>query len=142
MISPRHRLATIALATLALSGCAATSTKVSTSAFKGESGAVAQRIAAYQSHARTRDTRRVCGEDLAVSVTKGLSAKGSNCDAVLKTQLAQIDPESTELTILSIEIKGPNRARASVKSIWSGKLVKGGVELVKEAGAWRIAGLS
>jgi hypothetical protein len=142
MISPRHGLATIALATIALGGCGAASTTVSTSAFKGESKAVAERIAAYQSHAQTRDTSRVCKEDLAASVTKGLKAKGSSCEAALKTQLAQIDPESTELKILSIELHGPNRARASVQSIWSGKPVKGGIELVREAGAWRIAGLS
>jgi len=128
-------LAAMALSALALSACGAT---VSTSGYKGEGKAVAQRVSDFQSDATASDEKKVCENDLAAAVRTRLQAAGSSCQRALKHQLTQID--TLELTIKSIAVKGTT-ASARVKSTWSGKSKESTLALVKEGSAWRIAAL-
>lgn len=123
------------LATLALSACGA---GVSTSGYKGESKAVAQRIADFQKDAAAVKQQNVCGNDLASSVKAKLKAAGGDCQSVLKEQLKQID--NVELEVESVAVTGTT-ATARVKSTWSGKSRLSTLALVKENGSWRIAAL-
>ncbi len=136
VLKPTMTLATVALTVLAVTGCGAST--VSTGSFKGEEKAVAQRIADFQSDATGLDEQKVCHNDLARVVLARLAAAGGKCEAALKTQLGEVDV--FELKVESIALKGAT-ASARVKSTWSGKSRFSTMLLVKEGGAWRIAGL-
>jgi Putative lumazine-binding len=129
-------IAATALAALTLAACGA---QVSTTGYKGEDKAVAQRVADFQTDATASDEQKVCENDLAAAVKARLKTAGSDCQSALKHQLSQID--TLELTIKSIAVKG-NTALARVKSTWSGKSRESTLALVREGSAWRISGLS
>ncbi len=119
-----------------LTACGAAA--VSTGSFTGEKKAVAQRISDFQTDATAADQKKVCHNDLAATVQAKLRAAGSDCEAALKSQLAQID--ILELKIESIQVNGA-KASAIVKSTWSGKSRESTLGLVKEGSAWKISGL-
>jgi hypothetical protein len=127
--------AAAALAALSLTACATT---VSTSGYKGEEKAVAQRVSDFQADATASDEKKVCENDLAAAVKTRLRTGGSDCKSALKHQLSQID--TLELKLKSIAVKGRS-ASARVTSTWSGKSRESTLALVKEGGAWRIAAL-
>jgi hypothetical protein len=136
---PRRRGATLLLLpalVLVLAGC---SGAVSTANFSGESQAVAQRIADFQSDVTGNEAKKLCDDDFAAAVRARLQAAGSTCKQALEKQLGSID--DYEVTVEAVAVKGAT-ATARVKSTWSGKLRAGTVQLVKESGAWRITGLS
>jgi hypothetical protein len=128
-------VAAMALSALALGACGTT---VSTSGYKGEEKAVAQRVSEFQSDATASDQKKVCENDLATTVKARLQTAGNTCQSALKHQLSQID--TLELKIRSIAVKG-NTAVAHVTSTWSGKTRESMLALVKEGSAWRIAAL-
>lgn len=128
-------LAATALCALALAACGTT---VSTSGYKGEEKAVAQRVSEFQSDATASDEQKVCENDLASPVKARLQTAGNTCQSALKHQLSQID--TLELKIKSIAVKG-NTALARVTSTWSGKSRESTLALVKEGSTWRIAAL-
>jgi hypothetical protein len=133
-------IAAAAAALMAAVGISACGTSaVSTGSFKGEEKAVAQRIADFQSDATSLSEQKVCHNDLASVVLARLKAAGGKCEAALKTQLGEVDV--FELKVESIAIAGAT-ASARVKSTWSGKSRFSTMRLVKEGGAWRIAGLA
>jgi copper chaperone CopZ len=117
-------------------GCAST---VSTSSFKGEQEKVAQTVAHLQSHATALEAKKICGEDLAAANVARLNKAAGGCKQALETQLKQID--SFEATVESVKISA-NTATAQVKSIHSGKNTIQTLTLVREAGKWRISGVS
>lgn len=128
-------LAAAALSALALGACGTT---VSTSGYKGEAKAVAQRVSNFESNVTASEAQKICTEDLAAVVKARLKAAGGACESALKSQLKQVDVP--ELTIRAIEVKGP-AAKARVRSTWSGKTAESTLVLVKEGGDWRIASL-
>jgi hypothetical protein len=132
---PILTLAAMALSALALGACGTT---VSTSGYKGEAEAVAQRVANFESNVTASEAAKICSEDLSAVVKAKLKAAGGDCEGALKSQLKQIDVP--ELTIHSIEVKGP-AAKARVRSTWSGKTAESTLVLVKEGSDWRIATL-
>jgi hypothetical protein len=117
-------------------GCGETA---STGSFQGESHAVAQAIADFQSNVTARDQQKLCQNNLAAAVTARLTRAGGSCQAALKNQLLQID--ATGLTIKSISVNGKT-ATARVKSTYSGKTRESTLTLVKEGGRWKISGAS
>jgi hypothetical protein len=136
---PLRMSASLALAPLLATGVAACGgSTVSTSSFKGESQAVAQRIADFQSDVTAGGEKKLCNRDLAGAVQARLRAAGGSCVQALKNQLGAID--DYELTVSSIAVHG-TKATASVKSTWSGKQRVSTLALVKEDGAWKIAAL-
>jgi hypothetical protein len=132
---PTLTLAAAALSALVLGACGTT---VSTSGYKGEAEAVAQRVANFESNVTASEAQKICSEDLSAVVKTKLKAAGGDCEGALKSQLKQIDVP--ELTIRSIEVKGP-AAKARVRSTWSGKTAESTLVLVKEGSDWRIATL-
>jgi hypothetical protein len=133
----RRGLPAVALTLAVLAtGCG---TSVSTSSFKGEQHAVAQRIADLQSDATAGDQGKVCTRDLSSALVRRLGGR-KGCEAALKEQLAEID--NLETSVRSVTIAPDGRtARATVKSIYSGKTRPGTVQLVREGGSWRVSGL-
>jgi hypothetical protein len=138
MLSSHTRLLAGAAGALALAGalggCGETA---STGSFQGESHAVAQAIADFQSNVTAREQKKLCQNNLAAAVTARLTRAAGSCQAALKNQLLQID--ATGLTIKSISVNGKT-ATARVKSTYSGKTRESTLTLVKEGGRWRIAG--
>jgi hypothetical protein len=132
----KHSSALIAVPLLAL-GIAACGSTVSTSNFKGEAHAVAQRISDLQTDVSAASEQKVCNEDFSRAARARLSTAGATCKQALKRQLGSID--SYELTVEKVAVSGAT-ATASVKSVWSGKTRITTLALVKEDGAWRIAG--
>jgi hypothetical protein len=123
------------LGALALLACGET---VSTGGFKGESRQVAETVADFQKDATASDEQKLCANDLAKTLAQRLGAAGG-CQAALKEQLGQVD--ALNLTVESIVLSGA-RARARVKSTWSGRNRISTLLLVREGARWKIAGAS
>ena len=135
-ISMKRVCPLLAAALLAL-GLAACGGAVSTSGFKGEAHAVAQRISDLQSDVTAANEQKVCDEDFSRAARARLSTGGS-CKQALKRQLGSID--SYELTVKQVAVRGAT-ATATVQSTWSGKLRLATLQLVREGRSWRISGL-
>ncbi len=132
----------LVLAPLLATGLAACGSTVSTSGFKGESKAVAERISSFQSDLATGSESKLCAADragdLAVAVRARLRAAGSDCEQAMKHQLGAID--DYEMSVQQIAVHGA-AASAQVKSTWSGKQRLATLLLVREGGAWKVSGL-
>jgi hypothetical protein len=116
---------------------------VSTSSFSGEEREVAQEISNFQSHVSAADQAKICSSDLSSQLAGRLRAAPGGCKAAIKEQLAEVD--SSTLTINSIQLGGSpaqRSARASVKSTYAGKTRTATLLLVKQNGAWRVAGMA
>ncbi len=149
-----QRTCPLLAATLLALGLAACGSTVSTGNFKGEAHAVAQRISDYQADIAAASEQKLCSEDLSSAVRARLSTATEagrhapsahipvstyGCKQALKRQLGSID--DYEATVEKVAVSGAT-ATAVVKSTWSGKSRLTTLELVKEGGSWRIAGLS
>jgi hypothetical protein len=129
-----------AVVCVALGACG---TAVSTSSFSGEEREVAQEISNFQSHVSAADQAKICSSDLSSELVGRLHAAPGGCKAVIKEQLGEVD--SATLTIHSIQLGGSpaqRTARASVKSTYAGKTRTSTLLLVKQNGAWRVAGVA
>jgi putative lumazine-binding protein len=127
------------LATLLLAlGVGACGSTVSTSSFKGEAHAVAQRISDLQSDVSALNEQKICEQDFSRAARARLSTGGNTCKQALKRQLGTID--AYELTVEKIAVSGAT-ATAHVRSTWAGKLSGNGLKLVKEDGGWRVEGV-
>jgi hypothetical protein len=131
------RLCSPILVSLLAAGLMSCGSTVSTGKFKGESKAVAERIADFQSDVTATNEQKLCARDLASAVRARLRAAGSDCQQALKNQLGAIG--EYELAVEKIAIHGAT-ATAVAKSTWSGKQRLSTLLLVKEGGAWRITG--
>jgi copper chaperone CopZ len=128
-------------AVLGVIGLSACATTVSTSGYKGEAKDVAQTVKNFQSDVTAGEEKKVCNNDLAASVVKGLSSAPGGCQQVIKEQLKEI--ASFEVDVQKITITGAGHAAtASVESKYSGKNKISSVLLVEEAGKWKIAKFS
>jgi hypothetical protein len=131
--------ACVGLPGMALSACAKT---VSTGAFQGEQREVAKAISNLQSHVTAAEAQKICSDDLASEVVKGLDAKGG-CKSRIKEQLAEID--SADLSVVSIQLSGAGAQRAAsatVRSVYGGKTRSSTVSLLKQGGKWKISAVS
>jgi hypothetical protein len=141
MPSPLKRASLQSCAVLLVGGLSACATTVSTSGYKGEAKDVAQTIKNLQADVTAGEQKKVCQNDLAGSVVKGLSSATGGCAQVIKDQLKEI--ASFEVTVQSIQITSAGHAAsARVKSKYSGKNKISTIALVKEAGKWKIASVS
>jgi len=125
-------------ALLLATGLGACGGAVSTSSFKGEAHAVAQRLSDLQSDVTAADEQKICESDFSRAARARLSTHGNTCAKALKRQIGTID--SYELTVEKVAVKGAT-ATATVRSTWSGKNRTSTVRLVKEGGAWRVEGV-
>jgi Putative lumazine-binding len=128
-------LAILLALALGLGACGST---VSTSGFKGEAHAVAQRISDLQSDVSALNEQKICEQDFSRAARARLSTGGNTCKQALKRQLGSID--DYELTVEKIAVSGAG-ATARVRSTWSGKLSINSLKLVKEGGSWRVEGV-
>jgi uncharacterized protein YukE len=126
------------LAVLLCLGIGACGSSVTTSAFKGEAHAVAQRVSDLQSDISAASEQNICEKDFSRAARARLSTAGNTCKAALKRQLGSID--DYELTLKKIAVNGAT-ATAQVRSTWSGKLHTSTLKLVKEGGSWRVEGV-
>jgi hypothetical protein len=126
------------IAVLLVFGLGACGSTVTTSNFKGEAHAVAQRISDLQSDVSAVSEQKICEKDFSRAARARLSTKGSTCKQALKRQLGSID--DYELTVEKIAVSSAT-ATALVRSTWSGKLRNAMLKLVKEGGSWRVEGL-
>jgi hypothetical protein len=128
-------LTCLPLCSLAIAACGTTT---STAGFKGAEHEVAQTVADLQADVTAGEQKKICANDLAVSVVDKLGgAKG--CETTIKNQVAEID--STELQVESVKVNG-TQATATVKSVFGGKKKLTTVTLAKEGGRWKIASLA
>ncbi len=126
------------LAVLLALGVGACGSTVSTSGFKGEAHAVAQRISDLQSDVSAVNEQKICEQDFSRAARARLNTAGSTCKQALKRQLVSID--DYELTVEKIAVSGAT-ATARVRSTWAGKLSTNTLRLVKEGGNWRVEGV-
>jgi hypothetical protein len=137
-ISPRLLALTCAAALSALgAGCGPAT---STSTFHGEEHAVAQTVSEFQSNANSRNQAHICTHIITAELRRRLATPHRSCAKALEEQLAQVDNFNISIEPGGISVRG-QRATARVKSTWSGKEAPSTLELVKEAGRWRIAAL-
>ncbi len=129
------------LAPLLAVGLASCASTVSTGSFAGAARTVAQRVSDYQSHVAAGDAQKVCQDDLSAALRARLGATGGSCAQVLKRQLVSVDDYEATVVKNGIAIAGAT-ATAHVRSTWSGKTRTVTLQLVKQSGGWRIAGLS
>lgn len=126
------------IAVLLALGVGACGSTVSTSGFKGEAHAVAQRISDLQSDVSALNEQKICERDFSRAARARLSTGGNTCKRALKRQLGTID--AYELTVEKIAVSGAT-ATAHVRSTWAGKLSSNRLKLVKEGGNWRVEGV-
>jgi hypothetical protein len=139
IVSSKQGRLVLAGAAVAL-GVAGCGEATSTTSFKGEEHAVAQRVSTFQKDATEGSESKLCDNDLASALVAGLrrSANGKECKEVLKEQVKDI--EDPALTIKAVSVNG-NTATATVKSTKAGKSHSYNLKLVKEGGAWKISGV-
>ena len=106
---PMLTLAAVALSALVFGACGTT---VSTSGYKGEAEAVAQRVANFQRDVTASEAQKICSEDLSAVVKAKLKAAGDDCEGALKSQLKQIDVPRTDDQVDRSEGTGGEGARA------------------------------
>jgi hypothetical protein len=135
--SPLAALA-IAAVTGLTAGCAPTpSSDDSSGDFKGQQRLVANAVEDLQSAAADSDEGKICRDVLARSLADRLAARGG-CAKVVDGAIK--DADTFDIAVQSVSITG-DRATARVKSETGTKDRIATLELVRERGAWRIAGL-
>ncbi len=149
-----RRVASLLLAPLLAGGLAACASTVSTTSFTGADRAVAQRVSDYQSHVAAGEAKQVCQDDLSAALRARLGAGGGSCTQAVKRQLVSVDDYEATVVKNGIAIVDEATAvkngtlivgataTARVSSTWSGKARTVTLQLVKQSGGWRIAGLS
>ena len=90
----------LTLLAAALSACATTAT--TSSSFKGEQHAAAQRIANLQSAATAGEAGKICKQLLSGALVARLNASAGGCQQAIKKQLEVID--SFEVTVQSVKL--------------------------------------
>ena len=92
------------LAVLLALGLGACGSTVSTSSFKGEAHAVAQRISDLQSDVSAVNEQKICEQDFSRAARARLTTAGNTCKQALKRQLGTID--AYELTVQKVAVSG------------------------------------
>jgi hypothetical protein len=138
MTGSMKQLGSLIVACALAFGVVACGGAVTTTNFKGEAHAVAQRLSDLQSDVTAADEQKICNSDFSRAARARLSTHGGSCVQALKRQLGMI--ESYELTVEKVAVSGVT-ATATVRSTWSGKNRTSTMRLVKEGGGWRVEGV-
>jgi hypothetical protein len=135
------RLSVLAVAavTTLLAGCGASQSSSDTSGdFKGEQRRVAGAVEDLQSAAADSDEGKICRDLLARSLAERLAARGGGCPKVVDAAIK--DADTFDVAVQTVTISG-ERATARVKSETGTKDRTATLQLVRERGGWRLAGL-
>ncbi len=125
------------LVAVAVTACGSTAT---TAGFKGEQHDAAQTIANLQNDATAAEQKKICANDLAAALVTRLGGS-RGCETAIKHQLSEIDNLEANVKSVTVATDGKT-ATAQVKNIHEGRTVTSAVSLVKEAGKWKISGVS
>jgi hypothetical protein len=122
---------------LALAGCGSSGGADSAGDFDGAEQDVAEVIEDLEEAGQDEDARRICNALLAKSLVEEIESRGEDCEKAIDKALAQTD--AFDLTVKSVRVTGTT-ARARVETGVDEKQEEV-VELAREGGAWKIAGL-
>ena len=133
----RFALPLAAIAVLAVTGCATTTTsKDSSGKFSGEQRLVANTVEDFESAAAKGDQDQICRELLAKPLIATYAERGGTCAKAVDGALK--DSDSFGLTVESVRIAA-NTATARVKADRGKHDVLRDLTLVKEGPGWRIS---
>jgi hypothetical protein len=127
-----------AVLALALGGCSLTQAKTTTPKASGGAKAIGTVISNLSSDASGNNPSTICSQILASSLVAHLNSIGS-CKTIIGNQLNTA--QEFTLTPTKYGVNG-NTATAIVKAIANGKNTLYTVTFVKQAGTWKISGLS
>ena len=121
---------------VAVGGCSVGGTRsANTGSFTGVKGNVAATINKFSTDSSSNNATDICTNVLAQAALTRIRRTG-NCKTIITNQLKTVGDFT--LTIKSIHVNGAN-ALAQVQSTRAGKKVTTPMQLVREAGGWRIA---
>ena len=133
----RFALPLAAIAVLAVSGCASTTTSDDSSGkFTGEQRLVANTVEDFESAASKGDQDQICRELLAKPLVATYAKRGGTCEHAVDGALK--DTDSFGLTVESVRVTGTD-ATARVKADRGKNDVLRTINLVKEGPGWRIS---
>jgi PBP1b-binding outer membrane lipoprotein LpoB len=133
----RSALPLAAIVAVAVAGCTTqTTTKDSSSKFRGEQRLVANTVEDFESAASKGDQDQICRELLAKPLIAEYARRGGTCEKVVDDALR--DSDTYGLTVESVRIADA-RATARVKADRGKKDVIRNLTLVKEGPGWRIS---
>jgi Putative lumazine-binding len=122
---------------LALAGCAAQSTtKDSSSKFRGDQRLVANTVEDFESAASKGDQGKICRDLLASKLVAQYAQHGGTCEKAVDSALK--DTDSFGLTVERVSITG-SQAAVSVKADRGKHDVQQSMTLVKQGQGWRIS---
>jgi hypothetical protein len=132
----RSLLSLVALATIALAGCAGAGTSNDSSGkFKGEQQQVANAVEDFESAASKGDQDKVCRDSLARALVAQYAARDGSCEKAVDAALK--DTDSFGLTVEAVSVSGTS-ATAHVKADRGNHDVMQTIGLVKQGQDWRI----
>ncbi len=133
----RFALPLAAIAVLAVTGCATTTTSNDSSGkFTGEQRLVANTVEDFESAASKGDQDQICRELLAKPLIATYAKRGGTCEKAVDGALK--DTDSFGLTVESVRITAA-QAAARVKADRGEHDVLRTINLVKEGTGWRIS---
>jgi hypothetical protein len=128
----RLALVPLVLAAILLTGC--TSTKTSSTKFKGAAADVDKAVGDLQTAGRRKDSAKLCGQILASSLVKKLDSGGTTC----KTEMdkAITDADEFTLDVRSIAVDG-SQATVSIRQGDKGAVRN--VIFFREDNRWKVS---
>jgi Putative lumazine-binding len=136
---PRAALAAVATCAALAAGCQpTTSSTTNVSKFKGAQRQAAQTVVDLRSAANDGKYDHICNDLLAKALADRLAAHGRACPDVVHAAVR--DSDSIDMSVQQVRVTG-QRASARVKLETGKKDRTATIALVRERGAWRIAGL-
>jgi hypothetical protein len=121
---------------VALAGCT-TAGSTSSKKFTGPANDVSKAISDLQSAAQRKDSGKICSQLLARALVTKLGGAGTACGQEMDKAIA--DADELTLDVQTIKVNG-DQATARVRQGSDGAFKQ--VTLVREAGAWKVAGVS
>jgi hypothetical protein len=132
----RSVLTLLIISVVALAGCT-TAGSTSSKKFTGPANDVSKAISDLQSAAQRKDSGKICSQLLAGSLVTKLGGPGTACGQEVDKAISDADEYS--LDVQTINVTG-DQATARVRQGSDGRTKQ--VTLVREAGAWKVAGVS
>jgi Putative lumazine-binding len=135
MLRPRLLLALVVA--VALAGCTAqSSTKDSSSKFRGDQRLVANTVEDFESAASKGDQDKICRDLLATALVTQFAQHGGTCERIVDGALK--DTDSFGLTVERVSITG-TQAAVRVKADRGKNDLQQSLTLVKQGQGWRIS---
>jgi hypothetical protein len=127
-----RRLATVALAVVAVALAGCTQAGTSSSKFSGQQADVAKVVSDLQTAGQRKDAQKICTEIMAQSLVRQLSDAGTTCQAEMKK--AVDDADDYDLSVQRVTVTG-SQATAVVRRGSNGPTET--FRFVRESGGWR-----